>query len=232
MVRTIIFFLKICQGTLYEFSCPQGSILCRYSNGTENSRFWILQHELQPLNCTGKVFGALRPCLSPNRDERQMNLSYMVLLDMWNMFGQKFLSFIKGQSDGWVQQSHLLIINRFERRCPFQYGKDYYIFKKICQDTLYEFSFLQGSFLCPYSNVTENFRFWILQHELYPLNCTGMVLGALRPCLSPYRDECQMILSYIVLLNMWNMFGQKFLSFIGGQSVGRVQQSHRLIINR
>ena len=30
------------------------------------------------------------------RDERQMNLSYMVLLDMWNMFGQKFLSFIGG----------------------------------------------------------------------------------------------------------------------------------------
>ena len=35
-----------------------------------------------PLNCTGKLFGALRPCLSPYRDERQMNLSYMVLLDM------------------------------------------------------------------------------------------------------------------------------------------------------
>ena len=30
------------------------------------------------------------------RDERQMNLSYMVLLDTWNMFGQKFLSFIGG----------------------------------------------------------------------------------------------------------------------------------------
>ena len=44
-----------------------------------------------------------------------------------------------------MQQSHLLIINRFERRCPFEYGKDYYIFKKICQGTLYEFSFLQGS---------------------------------------------------------------------------------------
>ena len=28
------------------------------------------------------------------QDERQMNLSYMVLLDTWNMFGQKFLSFI------------------------------------------------------------------------------------------------------------------------------------------
>ena len=42
-----------------------------------------------PLNCTGKVFGVPRPCLSPYRDERQMNLSYMVLLDMWNMFGKK-----------------------------------------------------------------------------------------------------------------------------------------------
>ena len=48
-----------------------------------------------PLNCTGKVFGALRPCLSPYRDERQMNL-YVALLDMCNMFGQKFLSFIGG----------------------------------------------------------------------------------------------------------------------------------------
>ena len=45
------------------------------------------------LNCTGKVFGALRPCLSPYRDERQMNLSYMVLLDMWNMFGEKIPQF-------------------------------------------------------------------------------------------------------------------------------------------
>ena len=45
-------------------------------------------------NCMGKVFVALRPCLSPYREERQMNLSYMVLLDMWNMFGQKFLCFI------------------------------------------------------------------------------------------------------------------------------------------
>ena len=32
---------------------------------------------------------------------------------------------------GWaVQQSHLLLINRWEHRCPFQCGKDYYIFKK------------------------------------------------------------------------------------------------------
>ena len=45
---------------------------------------------------TGKVFGALRPCLSPYRDELQMNLSYMVLLDTWNMFMQKLLSFIGG----------------------------------------------------------------------------------------------------------------------------------------
>ena len=52
---------------------------------------WVM-----PLNCTGKVFLALRPCLSPYRDELQMNLSYMVLLDMWNMIGQKFLSFIGG----------------------------------------------------------------------------------------------------------------------------------------
>ena len=37
----------------------------------------------------GKLFVAQRPFLSPYRDERQTNLSYMVLLDMWNMFGQK-----------------------------------------------------------------------------------------------------------------------------------------------
>ena len=59
----------------------------------------------------GKVFVALRPCLSPYRDERQMKLSYMVLLDMWNMFGQKILSFIGGKSVGRVQHCHLLIIN-------------------------------------------------------------------------------------------------------------------------
>ena len=46
-----------------------------------------------------------------------MILSYIVLLDMWNMFGQKFLSFIGGWSVGRVQQSHLLKINRWERRC-------------------------------------------------------------------------------------------------------------------
>ena len=64
---------------------------------------------------------------------------------------------------GWaVQQSHLLIINRWGRRCPFQCGKDYYIIKKICQGTIYEISFLQFSILCPYSNGTENSRFWIL----------------------------------------------------------------------
>ena len=156
----------------------------------------------------------------------------MVLLDVWNIFGQKSLSFIRGCSVGLVQQSHLLIINRGECRCPYQCGKDYYIFKIICQGTLYEFSFLQGSILCPYSNGTENSRLLILQHELQPLNRTGKVFGALRPCLQPYRDERLMNLSYMVLLDMWNMFGQKFLSFIGGQSVGRVQQSHLLIINR
>ena len=30
------------------------------------------------------------------QDERQMILSYMVLLDMWNMLGWKYLSFIGG----------------------------------------------------------------------------------------------------------------------------------------
>ena len=44
----------------------------------------------------GEGIRSLRPCLSPYRDELQMNLSYMVLLDKWNMLGQKFLSFIRG----------------------------------------------------------------------------------------------------------------------------------------
>ena len=74
----LLYFQKNISGTLYEFSFLQDSILCPYSNGTE------------------KAFGALRPCLSPYRDEDQMNLSYMVLQDMWNMFGQKFLSFNGG----------------------------------------------------------------------------------------------------------------------------------------
>ena len=64
---------------------------------------------------------------------------------------------------GWVGATeHLLIINRWEHRCPFQCGKDYYIFKKICQGTVYEFSFLHGSILCTYSNGTENSRLLIL----------------------------------------------------------------------
>ena len=41
-------------------------------------------------------FHSYRVVFSPYRDERQMNLSYMVLLDMWNIFGQKFLNFIGG----------------------------------------------------------------------------------------------------------------------------------------
>ena len=50
---------------------------------------WVIAFKLH-----GEGIPALKPCLSPYRDERQMNLSYMVLLDMWNMFAQKFLSFI------------------------------------------------------------------------------------------------------------------------------------------
>ena len=64
--------------------------------GPRTPDFGSCSMSLYPLNCTGKVFGALRPCLSPYRDECQINLSYMVLLDMCNMFGQKFLSFVEG----------------------------------------------------------------------------------------------------------------------------------------
>ena len=44
----------------------------------------------------GEGIRGSQACLSSYRDERQMNPSYMVLLDMWNIFGQKFLSFIGG----------------------------------------------------------------------------------------------------------------------------------------
>ena len=44
----------------------------------------------------GRYSGLSDPVYHLNRDERQLNLSYMVLLDMWNMFGKKFLSFIGG----------------------------------------------------------------------------------------------------------------------------------------
>ena len=67
-----------------------------FPTGPRSPDFGSCSMSYGPLSCTWKVFGALRPCLSPYRDERQMNLSYMVLLDIWNMFGQKFLSFIGG----------------------------------------------------------------------------------------------------------------------------------------
>ena len=48
------------------------------------------------LKLPGEGIRISQACLSPYWDERQMNPCYMVLLDMWNMFGQKFLSFIGG----------------------------------------------------------------------------------------------------------------------------------------
>ena len=36
----------------------------------------------------GRYSGLSDPVYHLNRDERQLNLSYMVLLDMWNMFGK------------------------------------------------------------------------------------------------------------------------------------------------
>ena len=62
----------------------------RTPNFGSNSMSYSLQ------TTRGRYSGALRPCLSSYRDERLMNLSNVVLLDMWNMFGQKFLSFIGG----------------------------------------------------------------------------------------------------------------------------------------
>ena len=50
----------------------------------------------------------------------------------------------------------------------------------------------------------------------YSLKLHGVGIRGSQACLSPYWDGRQMNLSYVVLLDMWNMFGQKFLSFIGG----------------
>ena len=50
----------------------------------------------------------------------------------------------------------------------------------------------------------------------YSLKLHGEGIRGSQACLSPYWDERQMNLSYTVLLDMWNMFRQKFLSFIGG----------------
>ena len=49
------------------------------STGLRTPDFGSCSMSYSLLNCTGKVFGALRPCLSSYRDERQMNLSYLVL---------------------------------------------------------------------------------------------------------------------------------------------------------
>ena len=51
---------------------------------------WVIAFKLHGEGIRGSQ------ALSPYRDERKMNLSYMVLLDMWNMFGLKYLSFIAG----------------------------------------------------------------------------------------------------------------------------------------
>ena len=80
---------RLCNWLLVECETADPSSTLLLFNLTPNRLFFTA-------NCTGKVFGALRLCLSPYRDERQMNLSYMILLDMWNMFGQKFFSFIGG----------------------------------------------------------------------------------------------------------------------------------------
>ena len=50
---------------------------------------WVIAFKLH-----GEGIRGSQACLSSYRDERQMNLSYKVLLDIWNMFGEKFLSFI------------------------------------------------------------------------------------------------------------------------------------------
>ena len=108
----------------------------------------------------GRYSGALRPYLSPLQGwvsgESFLYGPSRHVEHVWAKIPQFHRRLGRGQ------QSHLLIINRWERRCPFECGKDYYIFNKICQGTLYEFSFLQGSILCTYSNGTKNFRFWFL----------------------------------------------------------------------
>ena len=88
---------------------------------------------------------------------------------------------------GWggVQQSHLLIINRWECRCSFQCAKDYYIFKKICHGTLYEFSFLQGSILPLFQRDRElpilDPIAWVIAFKLHGEGIRGLSPPVYRP---------------------------------------------------
>ena len=86
-IRFIISFYVICAMIYCSFCC----IYVWLDPGT-----YMIARFMSFYKPGVTVFGALRPCLSPYRDERQMNRSYMVLLDMWNMFRQNFLSFIGG----------------------------------------------------------------------------------------------------------------------------------------
>ena len=96
MVGTNIFSKKYVRVLYVSFHSYRVVVCAPIPMGPRTPDFGSCSMSYSLLNCTGKVFGDLRPCLSHYRDERQMNLSYMVLLDMWIMFGQKFLSFIGG----------------------------------------------------------------------------------------------------------------------------------------
>ena len=48
------------------------------------------------LTARGRYSGLSGPVYRPTGMRSQVSLSFLVLLDMWNMFGQKFLSFIGG----------------------------------------------------------------------------------------------------------------------------------------
>ena len=96
MVGTNIFSKKYVRVLYVSFHSYRVVVHAPIPTGPRTPDFGSCSMSYSLLNCTGKVFGDLRPCLWPYRDERHMNLSYMVLLYMWNLFVQKFLSFIGG----------------------------------------------------------------------------------------------------------------------------------------
>ena len=95
MVRTIVFskkYVRVLYMTFHSYRVvfyapiPMGPITPDFGSCSMSYTFKL----------HGEGIRGFQACLSPYRNERQMNLSYMVLLDMWNMFVQNFLSFFGG----------------------------------------------------------------------------------------------------------------------------------------
>src|SRR6185312_2820597 len=74
MVRTIIFSKKYVRVLYMSFHSYRVAFCAPIPTELRTLDFRSCSMSYSLLNCTGKVFGALRPCLSPYRNERQMNL--------------------------------------------------------------------------------------------------------------------------------------------------------------